>query len=85
MRVQIINVEKDSSKVLPTGYCLLGEHKLYHEDGDHYGTEWIAGMTNLGEFLVGLESHENNIISFASSNGVKEDYIVWIGVEDNPY
>lgn len=85
MRIEIINLEKESSKENPTSYCLLGEHKLYHENGDHYGTDWIAGTTNFGEFLVGLEKHENNVISFASSEVNDVDYIIWIGVEDNPY
>ncbi|KAB2380176.1 hypothetical protein [Bacillus toyonensis] len=90
MRVQIINVEKDDTREMPTGYCLLEEEKVCGTIGrsmksHQYSSNWYAITSNLGEFLVGLEKHENNVISFASSEVNNVDCIIWIGVEDNPY
>ncbi|MGX5581960.1 hypothetical protein [Bacillus cereus] len=95
MRVQIINVENDDSKVTPTEYCQLDEVKLmdyqYFNDGSksqyHYGSDWFCEVDpdGLGHLLVDLEQFEGKLISFANGGKTDIDYIVWIGVEDNPY
>lgn len=75
----------ENTKRPPTAFCQLTEEKKFSEetyyDGSkdriHRSSEWFCEVDNIGVFLVGLEAHENNPVTFRHNTDV-DYYIVYI-------
>ncbi|MCU5408017.1 hypothetical protein OCA16_26100 [Bacillus cereus] len=79
----------EKTKNPPTTFCQITEEKVYREetyyDGSkdriHRSSEWFCEVDNVGEFLTGLQYHENEPITFRHNTDV-DYYIVYIGDEE---
>lgn len=88
MRVYVYreSVSGDETKKPPTTFCQLIEEKKYFDDdhNDYCGSDWYCEVDNVGDFLTGLQYHENEPITFRHNTDV-DYYIVYIDDEDAPW